>query len=270
MRSVRDRRRGWGIGMAALAGAILLVLGVAWEQVPAAGGKLDAMKKAGTIRAGWATFKPLIYTDTESGKITGMWGELTQMMITEGLHLKVQWVEGTWATIVTGIQTDKWDIAPAGITDSRSEVAEPTKPFVKVDYTMMVKDKSPAKSWKDLDQPGKRISVSQGSNTDQALTKIIKQATVVRVRQEQALLELLGDKVDAQAAQRDYAIQASRTYHGLRVLPDEFGQSFIGWYVPKGAEDLKAAVEEWLAGAKQRGIIKQLIDKWKLEGEEPA
>ncbi len=262
--------RGWRRGAVALTSAIVIVLGLGGGDGQAAGDKLEALKRAGTIRAGWATFKPLIYTDTESGKITGMWGEITELMVTEGLGLKVNWVEGSWATIVTGIQTGKWDVAPAGITDSRSEVAEPTEPFAKVDYTMLVKDKSSAKSWKDLDQPGKRISVSQGSNTDQALTKVIKQATIVRVRQEQALLEVLGDKVDAQAAQRDYAIRITRQYPGMRTVSDAFGSSFIGWYIPKGADDLKAEIEKWLDGAKKRGVVKQLLDKWKLEGAEPA
>jgi ABC-type amino acid transport substrate-binding protein len=263
-------RRGWRRGAVALTCATLIVLGLGGGNGQAAGGKLDALKKAGTVQAGWATFKPLIYTDTESGRVTGMWGEITELMVTEGLGLKVHWVEGSWATIVTGIQTGKWDLAPAGITDSRSEVAEPTHAFAKVDYTMLVKDKSPAKSWKDLDQPGKRISVSQGSNTDQALTKVIKQATIVRVRQEQALLEVLGDKVDAQAAQRDYAIRVTKQYPGMRTVSDAFGSSFIGWYVPKGADDLKAGIEEWLDAAKKRGTVKQLLDKWKLEGAEPA
>jgi ABC-type amino acid transport substrate-binding protein len=267
MRAVTNRHR-WAWRTAALAGGLLVALALGGGSAGAAG-KLEALKKAGTVQVGWANFKPLIYTDTDTGKVTGFWGEITQMMVTEGLHLQVHWVEGTWATIVTGIQTDKWELAPAGLTDARSTVAQPTKPFAKVDYTMLVKDKSPAKSWKDLDQAGKRISVSQGSNTDQALTKIIQHATIVRVRQEQAILELLSDKVDAQAVQRDYAIRATRQYPGLRIL-DAFGQSEIGWYVPKGADDVKAAVEEWLDAAKKRGVIKQLIDKWKLEGAEPA
>lgn len=268
MRAVTKRHRsGWR--MAALAGGLLVALAVGGGSADADGSRLEALKKAGTIQVGWANFKPLIYTDTDTGKVTGFWGEITQMMVTEGLHLKVQWVEGTWATIVTGIQTDKWALAPAGITETRSEIAQPTKPFAKVDYTMLVKDKSPAKGWKELDQAGKRISVSQGSNTDQALTKIIQHATIVRVRQEQAILELLSDKVDAQAVQQDYAIRATLQYPGLRIL-DAFGQSDIGWYVPKGADDLKAAVEEWLDAAKKRGVIKQLIDKWKLEGTSPT
>jgi ABC-type amino acid transport substrate-binding protein len=99
---------------------------------------------------------------------------------------------------------------------------------------------------------------------------VIKQATIVRVHQEQALLEVLGDKVDAQAVQRDYAMQAIKQYPGLRTVSDAFGSSFIGWYVPKGADDLKAAVEAWLDSAKKRGVVKQLLDKWKLEGAEPA
>jgi ABC-type amino acid transport substrate-binding protein len=260
---VKGRRRILGVG------ALLVVLGLGLGHAIGAG-TLDELRKAGTIHAGWATFKPLIYTDTETGKVTGFWGDITDMMIREGLHLKVSWVEGTWATIVTGIQARKWDIAPAGITESRSQIALPTQPFAKVDYTMLVKDKSAAKSWKDLDQPGKRISVSQGSNTDQALTNVIKQATIVRVHQEQALLEVLGDKVDGQAVQRDYAMQAIKTYPGLRTVSDAFGSSLIGWYVPKGADDLKAAVGEWLDGAKKRGVVRQLLDKWKLEGAEPA
>lgn len=262
-------RRRWEALAAIVAAVLVVVLGVSLGHGLAAG-KLEEFKKAGAVRAGWATFKPLIYTDTGTGKVTGFWGDITDQMITDGLHLKVQWVEGTWATIVTGIQTGKWDVAPAGLTDARSEVATPTKPFAKVDYTMLVKDKSTARSWKELDQPGKRISVSQGSSTDQALTKVIKQATIVRVHQEQALLEVLGDKVDAQAVQRDYAIQAMRKYPGLRTMADAFGESLIGWYVPKGADDLKAAVEEWLEAAKKRGVVKQLLDKWKLEGAEPA
>jgi polar amino acid transport system substrate-binding protein len=264
MMKVVSRRR-WIV----VAGALSIILGVGLGHGVGAG-KLEELRKAGTIHAGWATFKPLIYTDTQTGAVTGFWGDITSAMASEGLHLKVSWVEGTWATIVTGIQAGKWDVAPAGITDSRSQVALATEPFAKVDYTMLVKGTSAAKSWHDLDQAGKRISVSQGSNTDQALTKMVKQATIVRVHQEQALLELLGDKVDAQAVQRDYALQAIQKYSGLRTVSDAFGTSFIGWYVPKGAADLKAAVDHWLADAKKRGVVKQLIEKWKLEGAEPA
>jgi polar amino acid transport system substrate-binding protein len=249
--------------------ALGLFVGMSSDAVQASA-KMDALKKAGTINLGWAAFKPLIFLDTSTGKVSGFWGDITEQMVRDGLHLQPKWVEGTWATIVTGIQTDKWDVAPAGITDARSGIADATDPFAKVDFTMLLKAGSPAKTWKDLDQPGKRISVSEGSNTDQALTKNIQKATIVRVRQEQALLELLGDKVDAQAVQRDYAMQAIHQYQGLRVMSDAFGYSLVGWYVPKGADDLKSAVNEWLAGAKKRGVVKQLLEKWKLEGAEPA
>lgn len=269
MRSV-TRSWGWRAGAVALVTALVVLLGLSSADVLAGGGRLEALKKAGTIQVGWAAFKPLIFLDTSSGKVSGMWGDITQQMVSEGLHLQPTWVEGTWATIVTGIQADKWVLAPAGLTDVRSKIADPTSAFVKVDYTMLVKDGSSAKSWKELDQAGKRISVSEGSNTDQALTKVVKHATIVRVRQEQAILELLSGKVDAQAVQRDYAMQAIHQYKGLHVLSDAFGSSLIGWYVPKGADDLKAAVNEWLKGAKKRGVVKELLDKWKLAGAEPA
>jgi polar amino acid transport system substrate-binding protein len=139
-----------------------------------------------------------------------------------------------------------------------------------VGYRLLVKEGSPAKSWQELDQPGKRISVSQGSSTDQLLTGVIKNATIVRVRQEQAILELLSNKVDAQAVTSDYGIGATRQYPGLRLLQAAFGQTYIGWYVPKGADDVRAAVDAWMETAKKRGLVKQLIEKWKLEGEDPA
>jgi len=262
--------RVWTVRAVLIATMVSVALGLSGADVVTAGGAMEGLKKSGTIQVGWATFKPMIYIDTETRSVAGMWAELTQAMVTEGLGLKLSWVEATWPTIVTGIQARRWDLATAAITDARSAIAQPTKPFVKVDYTALLKSGSPVATWKDLDQPGKRISVSQGSSTDQVLTAVLKHATIVRVRQEQALLELLSGKVDAQAATRDYAIQTAKTYPGYRVLPDAFGETSIAWYVDKEADDLRAAVERWLEGAKKRGFIKQLIDKWHLEGADPA
>jgi len=263
------QRRAWHLRLVSIVATLMVVLTTGGSGVSGAG-KIEELKRAGVVRVGWGTFKPMLYLDTDSNKIVGMWAEITEMMVSEGLGLKTQWMEGTWATIATGIQTNKWDLAVSGLTDERSAIAQPTKPFASVGYRLLVKEGSPAKSWQELDQPGKRISVSQGSSTDQLLTGVIKNATIVRVRQEQAILELLSNKVDAQAVTSDYGIGATRQYPGLRLLQAAFGQTYIGWYVPKGADDVRAAVDAWMETAKKRGLVKQLIEKWKLEGEDPA
>jgi len=268
--SIRSNDRPGRRRALAVAGALAITANALWVGLAVGGPTLDGLRKAGSIRIGWATFKPMIYADTETGRIAGMWSEMTETMVSEGLGLKPQWVEGTWPTIVTGIQSHKWDVSTAALTDARSELADPTSPFVKVDYTMIVKDGSPVKSWRDLDQPGRKISVSQGSSTDQVVAAMVKQATIVRVRQEQALLELLSGKVDAEAATRDYGIQMARGYPGHRVLPDAFGSTVIGWYVPKGADDLRGAINAWIQTAQKRGLVRHLIDKYKLEGADPA
>jgi len=173
--------------------------------------------------------------------------------------------------LLAGLANSDWDAAfafdqtlePPGITAAI--------PHIGVDNTYLVRGDAPFQKVADVDAPGVRISVAQGSSPDIYLGRTLKYATLVRTAATPQALDLLGTgQVDAFAGGRGPQVIAFIACCGGRLLPDNFLIANLAIVVPDTVVSRSGAglqyINEFVDWAKTTGLVQLAIDRAKQGG----
>ena len=147
-----------------------------------------------------------------------------------------------------------WDVAFLAIEPVRAAEIAFTAPYVLIEGTYLVRKDSPFQSVADLDQPGRRILVTEKSAYDLYLTRTLKQAELVRFAPPAAaaLSDVFArEKLDAMGGVRQLIGKYLTANPDLRLLPDSFmeirqamgtkqGRSIGAHYLRSFVEEMKA------------------------------
>lgn len=151
-----------------------------------------------------------------------------------------------------GGKANEWDIAFIAIEPVRAAEVDFSPPYVLIQGAYLVRKDSPLKEIADVDKPGIRIGVGQGSVYDLYLTRTLKNAQLIRNPAGGALggvEPFLRDKLDAAAGVRDPLEAYEKEHADMRVLPGNFQEIRQAVATPKGRGQagltfLRAFVEE--------------------------
>jgi len=194
-----------------------------------------------------------------------------------GIDMSCKLAEGTHAQFVAvpslgvppllaGLANGDWDAAfafdqtlePAGVTAAI--------PHIGVDNTYLVRGDAPFQKVADVDAPGVRVSVAEGSSGDIYLGRTLKYATLVRTPATPQALDLLrAGQVDAFAGGRGPQVIAFIACCGGRLLPDNFLIANLAVVVPDTATRHSGAglqhLNEFVDWAKTSGLVQAAIDR---------
>jgi polar amino acid transport system substrate-binding protein len=112
------------------------------------------------------------------------------------------------------------DLGFLAIEPARADRVTFTAPYVLIEGVYVVADGSPLASPDDVDRPGVRIGVKQGSAYDLYLTRTLQQATIVRGDDGVTVFQTGGLEVATGIRQPMTAYVAA--HPGTRVLPGRF------------------------------------------------
>jgi len=173
--------------------------------------------------------------------------------------------------LLAGLASGDWDAAfafdqtlePPGITAAI--------PHIGVDNTYLVRGDAAFQKVADVDAPGVRISVAQGSSPDIYLGRTLKYATLVRTPATPQALDLLRTgQVDAFAGGRGPQVIAFIACCGGRLLPDNFLIANLAIVVPDTAQGHSGEglqyIDEFVDWAKTSGLVQLAIDRAKQGG----
>jgi polar amino acid transport system substrate-binding protein len=237
---------------------------------PAASGgsesRLEQIREKGQMRAGWAEFHPYFHLDPKTSEVSGANVDLFNDVAADmKAHLTL--VEDKWPTIVLGLNSGKYDATLVGISDQRAKQADFTKPLYQTDFTFVVHSNSEYRELKDVDIKGKTIAVTTGSNTDEELSKVIKNAEILRLRDVAGvLLALKNGTADAMATTRDYMAVAVEKDPGLRLFEGKFGVSPWAFAIPKGDPEFLNYLNDRVVELKKSGKIDKILKKYNFVG----
>jgi len=204
--------------------------------------------------------------DPISGALSGPGIDMS-CKLAQGTH--VQFVAIAYLGVpplLAGLANGDWDAAfafdqtlePPGITAAI--------PHIGVDNTYLVRGDAVFQKVADVDAPGVRISVAQGSSGDIYLGRTLKYATLVRTPATPQALNLLGTgQVDAFAGGRGPQVLAFIACCGGRLLPDNFLIANLAMVVPDTAAGHSGAglqyINEFVDWAKTSGLVQVAIDR---------
>jgi len=176
-------------------------------QTPAqAEGSWSAVQKKGVLRCAAAIAPVYVMRDPKSGQYNGLFANLCRDFGEQVLKVKVEFVDATWDNIVAGLQSNKWDMAPAlNPTPARSLVVAFSDPVVESQTALVVHKDNPkfagaGNQVSDYDKKDVRLTSHAGSVPAMSIAPVFKNATIQLLPgTEETRLALLSRRADALA-----------------------------------------------------------------------
>lgn len=228
-----------------------------------------AFTPTGSLRASINLGNPILAgTDPASGKPRGISIDLATAFARElGVPLELV-VFDTAAKSVDAVSNGTADIGFFAVDPVRGAGIQFTAPYVLIEGAYLVREDSPLQHNEQVDQPGTRIVVGQGSAYDLFLTREIRQATLVRAPSSPKVVEtFLNENLDVAAGVKQQLQADAERTGGLRMLPGRFMVIQQAMGLPKGqpreaAEALCAFVER----QKASGFIAEALQRHGIQG----
>ena len=143
--------------------------------------------------------------------------------------------------VIDALRSGEGDVTITNASAARALLVDFTVPLVALELGYIVMPGSPVASIADVDRPGIRVGVSQGSSSQATLGRTYRQASLVPAPSLKAAAEMLQERrIDAFATNKGVLFQLAVGLPGARVLDGRWGTESLAIAVPKGREPGKA------------------------------
>ena len=230
---------------------------------------LDEIRNRGVLRVGTAgDYKPMSFRDPETGAYWGFDTELAEDLAAS-LGVEIESVPTSWPTLMEDTLAGKFDLAICGITitDARKEQALMSDGYLQNGKTVLCRreDADRYTSLEAINRPEVRVMENPGGQNEKFARENLPDATLIihDVNQEIPGLVASGaaDVMITEIMEAGYYVGLdSRLAAPLINAPFTDGQ--LGVLMPKGAEDLLAYVNGFLAEEKASGRLDELAEKY--------
>ena len=154
-----------------------------------------------------------------------------------------------------------FDVTFLPFDQERTKVLDYAPPYFYFEFTYLAPGGSAIRGQDDVDRPGVRIAVAEGSVTARNREQSLKNASLVRFKTLAEIRDQLrAGKVDAAAAGRETLTGLAAQVPGARVLEGSFHVEGVALAVPKNRPAALAYVTEFTETAKTTGIVRRAFD----------
>ncbi|MDB5656836.1 MAG: amino acid transporter substrate-binding protein, partial [Tardiphaga sp.] len=152
--------------------------------------------------------------------------------------------------VFEGAKSGEWDVGFMAIEPVRAAEIAFTAPYVVIEGTYMVRQRSPLTDVGEVDRDGVRIAVGLGSAYDLFLTRTLQHATLVRAKTGggTAMIEMfVQDQLEVAAGVRQQLDAYAKDHPEMRVMPGHFQEIRQAMAMPRVAGETRAAGAKYLA-----------------------
>lgn len=259
---------------AALALALSSVIAIpAWAETDLTKLLPQSIREAGTLRvvASSSGSPPMVFLGTDARTLEGLEIELTHA-VADALGIELEFVQGTFDSLIPSIAAGRADIAVGSIGDlkSRQEQVDFVD-YVKAGVGMAVLNGNP-KGITDLESLcGKTVAVVRGTFQEKELSeqkaKCQSSGSDLDVQTfsetNAAVMALRSERADAwsgDSAQVGYAV--SKSSNALELAGKMRAIALLGYAVNKENTELRDAVKAALEAVQSSGKYKEIFEKW--------
>jgi polar amino acid transport system substrate-binding protein len=264
----RHGRKSWaGLAMAGLLAVPLMTAAVAGEPGPR-----ELLAPTGTLRVGLYTGTPTsILPDPAAGGPKGVGYDLGRALA-DSLGVPYEPVVFSKnADVLEAVTTGKVDAAFTNASPARARVMDFGPYYLESELGYLVQQGSAVATLADVDVPGRRVGVTEGSSSDAALTKDLKQASIVRVATVTLAAEMLAaGQLDVFATNKATLYELTTKAPGSRVLDGQWGVERHAIAIPKGREQGLAFIRQFTEQAKAQGTVAAAIARSGLRAASTA
>lgn len=171
------------------------------------------------------------------------------------------------AQIVEALQAGQVDMTITNATPARAALVDFTPPLVGLELGYLVMPGSVLSALEQVDKPGVRVGVSQGSSSQAALSRAYAHASVVAAPSLQAAAEMLKDRrIDAFATNKAILHELADGLPGARVLDGRWGLESLAVATPKGRAQGTDFLRQFVDTVRSQGLVQQAAARAGLRG----
>ena len=225
------------------------------------------MAPTGQIRIGLYAGNPSSLLESSSGFRTGVGFELG-LALSRSLDMSIEPVlYPNNGAVLEGLRAGKVDVVFTNATPARAKEIDFAQPCVEVEAGYLVAAGSRITAISEVDASGVRVGVMEGSTSAATLPTVLKQATIVRVPNIDAVLQVLSRReLDAFATNKSILFQLSDSLPGSKVLAGRYGVEQLALGIPKGRDAALPFLRSFTREVVSSGFVQSAIDRAGFRG----
>ena len=173
---------------------------------------------------------------------------------------------------VEAVRGEQADIGFFAIDPLRGEGIAFTSPYVLIEGSYLVPEKSPIHSNEEVDRQGIRVTVGKGSAYDLFLTRELRQAEIVRAPTSPTVVDVFVEQMLEVAAGVKQQLEADMNrFSGYRLLPGRFMviQQAMGTPKSRGS-DATTYLARFVEEMKASGFVAEALHRNGIQGASVA
>lgn len=266
----RIRRRYLALATAAIAAAGLLLSGCGTLPTGSAEaqGARAALAPTGALRMGVYAGSPTsMVRDAKTGETVGIAYELGAALARD-LGVRAEHVEfRRVAEVIDALKAGRVDFTFTNASPARAKDVDFTPALVQLELGYLVPNASPINAIAEIDRPGVRVGVSEGSSSFAALSKQFKNAKIVTAPSLQRAGEMLAkNEIEAFATNKGILFELADSVPNTRILAGRWGEENMAIAIPKGRAEGLAFLQKFAQRVKADGTLAAFVKRSGLRG----
>jgi len=222
---------------------------------------------SGKLRVGVYPGSPTSLVQAAGGADRGVTVELGRALA-QRLGVPYEQVEfARVALVLDALKAGQVDFTVTNASPARAAELRFTPPLLELELGYLVLPASPVQAIGDVNRPGVRVGVSQGSSSQGTLGKQLRAATLVPAPTLKAAAEmLLAGQVDAFATNKGILFEMADGLPGARVLDGRWGVEHLAIALPMGRDAGFEFVRAFADEARRSGLVQDAAARAGLRG----
>jgi cyclohexadienyl dehydratase len=230
--------------------------------------RLQLILKTGVLRVGTTgDWNPMSVRDPATDSYQGFDIDVMQALA-QDLGVTVEFVPTAWATLVSGLVADKYDMTTsASITTQRIRTVGFTRSYYQVATVPITLKKNLARfrDWADIDQPGVTVATTLGTSHEQQVKRFFPRARIQTVEPPaRDYQEVLSGRADVSVTSNLEASRLVGSHAELAIVPVSAPRSpaDLAFIVPQDDQVWINFLNHWIAIKDNEGFFETLQHKW--------
>ncbi|GGX21843.1 transporter substrate-binding domain-containing protein [Streptomyces noursei] len=230
---------------------------------------LDAVPRRGVLRVcTTGDYRPFSHRDPATGNYRGVDIDMAQDLA-KSLDATPRYVPTTWAGLVGDLTSGRCDIGMGGVSITLARArsvyfSEPTRTDGKTPVVRCA-DQDKYRTLDQIDRPGTRVVVNPGGTNEQFARAHIKRATLTVHPDNTTIFdEIIAGRADVMMTDASETRYQAKIHPELcAVHPDRpFTFAEKAYALPRGDDQFKAYVDQWVHLATHDGTYRKYEDAW--------
>ena len=228
----------------------------------------EILAPRGKLRVGVYYGSPTsMVRESKTGEIHGLSFDLGQEL---ARRLNVPFEQVTYqriSDVLEGMKAGDVDFTVSNSTPARAASVAFSQNLLTIELGYLVAAASPIAAIADIQKPGLRIGVTQGSTSQGTIPKLLPNATVVPAENYKRGIEMLErGEIDTYATNKPTLFEMSDQMPGSRILEGRWGEEHLAVAIPKGHEAALEYIQHFVRDVQTSGLVAQSAERAGLRG----